>query len=465
MHPVDAAPQTVARPATSPRQGRGHAGRLGVLVALSGTLVAIRLLRSWLWRGGTVPVGPVSHVLSYGAVLWAVPALSCLLSVAGMLLYGSIRRASYAPGTDVPDDPPFLVCFRIVSRGENVGALRATVASVRREMAEQPLFAYRVEVVTDCPVSLRGGPDLRLLVVPPGYRTPTGARFKARALQYAIERSDLAAEAWIFHLDEESHLSPSVVAGIRDAVAEEERTGAHRIGQGVILYHRDLARHPVLTLADMVRTGDDVGRFYLQHRLGVSIIGLHGSFVLVRNDVEQKVGFDLGPEGSITEDAFWALRQMEKGSRCRWVEGYIVEQSPHSVRDFLKQRRRWLAGMTRVILYAEVQAWIRLPLALFTLAWSSAWLGMAYTVLNAFTGWRTAPGLSLLGDVCLAVFTVTYLVGLTVNLRDVPDLGGLRRGAIFVLTVVLIPFFAVLESAGVLYAIVRPERGFHVVDK
>jgi egghead protein (zeste-white 4 protein) len=45
------------------------------------------------------------------------------------------------------------------------------------------------------------------------------------------------------------------------------------------------------------------------------------------------------------EDAFWALVAMQKGIRCRWVNGYLEEQSTQSVSDFIKQRRRWFQGL------------------------------------------------------------------------------------------------------------------------
>ena len=100
-------------------------------------------------------------------------------------------------------------------------------------------------------------------------------------------RSRLPDDSWIFHLDEESHPTASLVLGIRDAVAEEEASGEHRIGQGAILYHRGLRSNFLLTLADSIRTGDDLGRFHLQHRLGRTFFGLHGSFILVRTSVEE----------------------------------------------------------------------------------------------------------------------------------------------------------------------------------
>ena len=69
----------------------------------------------------------------------------------------------------------------------------------------------------------------------------------------------------------------------------------------------------------------------------------------MRNDVECAIGFDFGPRGSITEDAFWALVAMERGHRTRWVEGYLEEQSTQSVVDFIKQRERWFRGLVAVV--------------------------------------------------------------------------------------------------------------------
>ena len=97
-----------------------------------------------------------------------------------------------------------------------------------------------------------------------------------------------------------------------------------RIGQGAILYHRKWGIHPFLTLADNIRTGSDFGHFHLGHRLGLPIFGLHGSYIVVKNAVEQQIGFDFGPQGSITEDAFWGLVAVQKadtgsaGSTAIW---------------------------------------------------------------------------------------------------------------------------------------------------
>ncbi len=204
--------------------------------------------------------------------------------------------------------------------------------------------------------------------MPNGYRTPNGSRFKARALHYALLHSPIPENAWIVHLDEETQPTSSGVKGIGRFIAAEEASGRLRIGQGALLYHREWERHPFLTLADNVRTGDDFARFYFQHSLGLALFGLHGSYIVVRNDIEKATGgFDFGPHGDITEGAFWAMKAMQEGRRSAWVEGYLGEQSCLSLKDFLRQRRRWFQGLVKVVLHAPVKLRWRFFLGLNTI--------------------------------------------------------------------------------------------------
>jgi beta-1,4-mannosyltransferase len=466
LDPPPAAPGALG---TLARSWLGPAARfrLAVLATLAAVAVGVQVARSIVWGGGRPPTTAVEHVINHLDVLWALPAIQAALSLAGFLTYrGLPERTEHAVLTAVP---PCLqeVSFRIVSRGTNVEALRASLAATRREAAAATGLRHRIEVVTDVPVDLEPGPDLVQLVVPPDYQTANDTLYKARALQYALERSDLPADGWILHLDEESHPSRSLIAGMAQAITEEEASGAHRIGQGAILYHRNLRSHPTLTLADMVRTGDDLGRFHLQHRLGYTLFGLHGSFIVVRNSVERAVGFDLGPEGSITEDAFWALCQMKTGRRCRWVDGYLHEQAPRSARDFVRQRRRWFAGLVRVVAFADTTAWLRAGLALFTFLWATTWLALLYAYVQLGLGLRTPPVVAALGDFSLATYITTYLVGLHVNLRedDGPPRPRRQVALLYVAQVALLPLFTVLEALGPLTGLVRPERGFTVIRK
>ncbi len=161
--------------------------------------------------------------------------------------------------------------------------------------------------------------DLVYLRVPASYRTPGGTRNKARALEYALHHSKLPDDAWIVHLDEETQPTPSGIRGIARMIAEEEHLGRPRIGQGTIVYHRDWEDHPFFTLSDCIRTGSDLGRLYLSMRAGIPLFGLHGSYIVVRNDVEKQVGFDVGEVGSITEDqGSWAASRCRRDAGAGW---------------------------------------------------------------------------------------------------------------------------------------------------
>lgn len=452
-------PPSTERRRPEPRTTPAREVRLAVLVGFPLTYLALHLLRGALWGRGREPGNLYEEALVWASILWALPVVGAVIGLIGMLSYRTPACAS--PGPPIRQT----VAFRIVSRGQNADALRSTVERIRLEMARRPLFPYLIEVVTDVPVEIPAGTDLMNHLVPPEYQTPCRSAFKARALQFALETSPIGPGVWLMHLDEESHISPSLIDGIRDAVRDEESSGRHRIGQGCILYHRSFREHPFLTLADSIRTGDDVGRFYFQHRLGFTLFGLHGSFILVRNSVEKEVGFDFGPTGSITEDAFWALVQMQNGRRCRWVHGHMVEQSTESVMDFVKQRRRWFVGLAVVVLRAPTRIRYRAALGVSTFLWSISWFGILYTYVNLVTGLRTPEPIVILGTIAYASYVLQYSVGLKMNLDHYGHAGTLRRSCLYVLQIVLIPVFSLMEGAGVLYGVLRPNMSFHVVKK
>jgi len=413
----------------------------------------------WLWPLPGAPHTLLAALVYDSTSFWALPLVPAALGLVGFLVRGPEARSL---GAD--DIILTRVCFRIVTRGINVDALRRTVLNVHSEMEALSLFPFFVQVVSEIPLSVPGVPGVEIVVVPTGYRTAKGSRYKARALQYVLETSPLAPDTWIVHLDEESHIGGSTIRGIRDAVQEEEASGRYRIGQGCILYHRDVRRHPFLTLADSLRTADDLGRFRLQFNLGLALLGLHGSFIVVRNSVEARTGFDVGPEGSVTEDTYWALLQMAAGARFRWVRGYVVEQSTQSVGDFIKQRRRWFVGVAKVVRYADIGwAW-KAPMAVMLAIWSAIWVFPLVTV-GVFACGISAPAwVRVLGDSSLAIYLMQYLVGCRLNMRHHRARPACRAFA-YAAQILLVPVFALMESLGALYGLLSPDLSFHVVKK
>ena len=463
--PDRAAPEPIAERSLA---SRNLVFRLGVIALMAIIFLAIRYVKGVVWPQGGHPANNLfDHVIAWSAVTWSLMLPWAIADVSGWLLFRRHTKATEETrAASRSTTMRFPVVFRIVTRGDQPETVIATTHSVLDSMRWRPSFPFQVEVVSDVPIE--GLPDheaVHTIVVPDDFETSNGATHKARALHYAISASPIADDGWILHLDEESHVTEELIVGIREAVTEEERSGKHRIGQGLITYHRDLASNKVFSMADSIRVGDDLGRFHLQYRLHQILFGMHGSFLLVRSSVERQVGFDFPPEACTTEDTTWALRQMGEGNRFRWVEGTVIEQSPANLNDFIHQRRRWFTGMWWAARKTPVPVKYRRSLWFAMFLWTVGWTGFAYSLLHIFSGVAVPHGLAIVGDAIFAVFVTNYLLGLWVSLSMQEGLRALRHPGYFVLQAAMIPIFTVLEASSVVYSLISPERRFHVVDK
>lgn len=438
--------------------------RIFVLAWIFGTGSALYFLQNWIWPPDAVE----DTTWTLLGIIWLIPLPSSLAFVVGILWFRHNTKL------DKVERMEHNVAFRIVSRGINTKCLLSSIRRCQKEMKKNSMFPYLVEVVTDGEVfQAPDEPDVIHLKVPADYQTPHGAKFKARALHYASQHSIIPPETWVVHLDEESQPTSSVLKGIALMVAECERNGqTTRIGQGLILYHRGWKKHPFLTLADMRRTGDDLGHFFLQHNIGYTIFGLHGSFVVCRQDLEMKLGFDVGPRGSVTEDAWWILLAIEKGYRTMWCDGYMEEQATQGLMDFMKQRRRWYVGLFQTGVYCPVKVKHKVLLMLNTVSWiilpvvlplQLVYLGLSF----AFEKQIALP-IRLLSNLTFSTTTLVYLSGLVINMREHGT--PWWRGIFWLVLLVLgLPLFFVLEVASILMAFLSPfskgAKGFHVVKK
>lgn len=441
----------------------GH--RLYSVAYLTLGIAFLYVFQDLVWPRGRPVVTLSEYIWSCFSLLWITGGV-----IPGTV--GFIGQLMYTHPDDLDDVQPTTqkVVFRIVSRGTNRDALIATIRSCQDRMEETPLFPYLIQVVTDItdlPLCI-AFPDVHFVSVPNDYRTPHGSRFKARALHYAslLESPQITDDTWIFFLDEETHVTSSCIKGTCRMISAEKDSPMPKIGQGAILYHRLWKKFPILTLAESIRTGDDFARFYFQHKLGIALFGLHGSFILMRNDVIEKAGgFDFGPDGDITEDAFLALKLMGMGYRLGWVEGYVEEQSTQSMLDFVMQRCRWWQGLAKVSLYAPAHFGWRICLGINTVLWALAPFAMIYTIAHFFYGNEINPIIRFLANYSYATFISLYLIGLQANMREHGITNPLQKAFWWILQILLFPFFALLESAGVIWAMVKPSQGFHIVKK
>eukprot|EP01065_Artemidia_motanka_P012649 TRINITY_DN16976_c0_g1_i1.p1 TRINITY_DN16976_c0_g1~~TRINITY_DN16976_c0_g1_i1.p1 ORF type:complete len:853 (+),score=278.66 TRINITY_DN16976_c0_g1_i1:51-2609(+) len=419
-----------------------------------------------------VHVLPVLRVVRWGIVL-SFPAL----------LVGTVAHLAWPAAVPSAAVPPGFPAFRgrlhvrIVTKGTSPELVRDTAAAALRVLSASPLPSEQavVEVVTDLQLPL-DGLSVAQLVVPDTYRCPNGALFKARALEYAVQASTAQSGDWVLHLDEETRLCGETLRQVlwhcvgEDAAVLAGERPLQRIGQGPIVYGSRPAdvENWLTTLADSGRVADDFGKFRLSFAMHVPIFGMHGSFVAIAQDVEERVGWDHGPEGSITEDAFFAVVAWKRGAGVAWIDSFMFEQSPFTVTDFMKQRRRWFSGLVRLCWSDRVRDFRRTAILRGMVAiWAVCALAAPLTIPSVLIiGSADNPAFHGLLVVCAALWTWQYVLGFLISYAP-SEVGVLRWAVLACVQLVCCPLFLCMEVGGVVWAFFdwSAFTGFHVVRK
>lgn len=201
-----------------------------------------------------------------------------LFNFVGLTIYNAFPDKVELKGS--PLLAPF-ICIRVVTRGDYPQLVKTNVTRNLNKCIEAGLENFQIEVVSDKPVGLMSHRRIREVVVPPHYRTSSGALFKARALQYCLENSvnELADHDWIVHLDEETLLTENSIRGILNFVLD----GKHQFGQGLITYANEDVVNWITTLADSFRVADDMGKLRLQFTMfHKPLFSMKGSYVVTQ---------------------------------------------------------------------------------------------------------------------------------------------------------------------------------------
>src|SRR5262249_38558796 len=191
---------------------------------------------------------------------------------------------------------------------------------------------------------------VHILVVPLGYVPPHGTTRKGRALQYAVEQRRRVKRAldqvWVYHQDDETAVGEDTVLGIDEFVRIHGHERA--LGLGIILYPQDADFRPS-QIQEFGRTKDDLRTVYTITSPRNKMSGFHGSHYLARADVEDSTGWDVGPN-MLSEDLIFenAVRR-QHGHIFHILKGFAYEKAAFSIRDQLRQRRRWVQGFARAI--------------------------------------------------------------------------------------------------------------------
>ena len=80
-----------------------------------------------------------------------------------------------------------------------------------------------------------------------------------------------------------------------------------KLAQGIILYNGyNYWKNAIMAYADVIRILDDFGRYQFQwNYVRRPIFGMHGSFMLINGEVENKITWETD---NLTEDYWFALQ-------------------------------------------------------------------------------------------------------------------------------------------------------------
>lgn len=423
-------------------------------------------------------MAPPTPVNYYVTVMWALYFPFALIGLIGV---ASIRRFKPSTYQGTVDN---LVIFAIptIARGDVMPALIRVIASILA-LAPANLTTFRVDVVVDEGAEAidrllhlaRNEPRLRIVIVPTTYQTTNGTRYKARASQFVTELRTREGESrddvFVYHLDDDTAVGCDTIASIAEFIATD--TGTFHAAQGVLAFPRELASNWFCWLADAIRPADDMSRFHFFTGLvRQPIAGFHGEHLLVRASIEAEIGWDFGQSIKV-EDAYFALTFAERyPNRSTFLNSVSYGASPATIRDLIKQRRRWAAGLFGLASDRRF-SWIsRIPLLWAMTNWGLGLFqhaGVVFLAAFLLDAGNTSPVIrtvALIWAFNLAFVLWMYFEGLRLNLDTSRD----RRGYVaqgVAIVVLLLGFSAVDGWSAILgfSDFVTKKQGFEVIAK
>ncbi len=262
-------------------------------------------------------------------VVWLMPFLYVGLAVAGWALARRPHRIS-----------PSLMIIQITTIGNHavVNELLATLRSYKLAIP------YTLWVVTE-PGQERGyiGAD-EVIVVPASFHC--SATHKARALEYSRKlrgsRGLVSDDVKVLFLDDDSVPARSYV--------EKAYQADFDICEGIVTPRSNYGS--LLSHVDDLRTLNCITVCAFFQLIGFPI-WVHGEGMCVRTSAEAKVTWDHAIFAS--EDLVFGHLAAARGLRWGFIRDCIFITSPWSLKDMLRQRRRWLWG--NIVAVRSVLPW------------------------------------------------------------------------------------------------------------
>ena len=308
--------------------------------------------------------------LTYLYFWWMVIKATAHRHVSRELVTDGILAESLAHAKREGNTHRFLI--QITTKGGALSVVQRGVDNVIDAVTLYPALrpAVWVEIVTenaDEVASLRNRYRDSVVPViphllPADFRTPKDTRLKARALEYMVEQHRAEpTDSYVVHYDEESVFTPDNLARL------VHRLSRHPVGisEGMISYGLDWNETTLLNKAMESNRPFGCHECY-SVMTSPPPMHLHGSNLVIRQDLESQIGWDIGNlNGSalIAEDLVFGLAAYLKFGKKAfgWHHAEMIEQPPFTLKAAYKQRERWVFGAMQALEHIRHQSdWTRL---------------------------------------------------------------------------------------------------------
>ncbi|MGL4306497.1 MAG: glycosyltransferase family 2 protein [Mycobacteriaceae bacterium] len=424
-----------------------------------------------------------------------------LLSYWSSFIFGWHRyreRSHYSDQEIIESEPPHLK-VQITTRGSegSTEVILRGINGVLRLVQQSPELAsfFSIEVVTESVEQVRylehfyRHESIRVvgLQVPAEYQTPNGTGLKARGLHYAVEArrrgwNFVAGRVFIVHFDEESVMLPNELRKLLYVLAKTDK----KILEGPIYY--PLEYQHTSSVCKSMEANRPAGCFECRVVMEKGVpLHLHGSNLVVEEQLENEIGWDIGQLEQnyfIAEDFVFGMNNYLRYGKeiFGWHGCVLLEQPPFSFKSAFRQRHRWVFGVLQGLAAAEASPEFKsLPgrtrknflwgtrFRVFTFA-AGAVVGLLSVIILplmlAISTYYVATGepapfgaaLTLWMTVVGGLWLGTVMMGAWLNVRDA-HMSGLRRELEIARAIAVAPLAGILESSAGFKAIVDWSKG------
>lgn len=340
--------------------------------------------------------------------------------------------------------------------------VREGVESVHRACGAVGYTNFAVYVVSEVDAEI---PGARVVVVPESYKC--AAKYKARALNYALQYLPNTKDAWILHLDEDAQVVPQSIGAILSFIEEKGQSYFVANGFNAGTYNGRL----ISFVAEAFRPVSFAWHHtFMRHGRA---LWMYGSNMLIRSDVEQYVTWETGLYNAemAGEDAMFGYKAYRAfGPVFAWHGGLSVERAPSTLRGTLKQRRRWFFSGLSLIMSCPAR--LR-PIRIYAaLGWACGMfiVGFGFVREIGFIEHHNWIGVPLwflpLGIFLVLLWLIRIEINMVLTLRhNGSHPSPLRRLLWCIVAVPLAPVAGLFIVGGPLIALLFPPKGFQITDK